>query len=556
MTIRRGTPLRLAAAGVLVLLLLFLFLLLPSSPARLDARAWSDLAGRTVAGAYHVHSRRSDGAADKRTIAQAAARAGLRFLILTDHGDGTRPADPPEYVDGVLCLDAVEISTDEGHYVALDMRPSPYPLGGTADAVVEDVGRLGGFGVAAHPDSPKPELRWTDTSAPIDGIEWLNADSEWRNESRANIARAGLAYLFRRGPALATLLDRPATLDRWDRLTATRPVVGLAGTDAHGGVGRRVEDGSRSGVLGIPSYEASFRTFSLRAVLEHPWSGTAAEDGHALMAAIRSGRVYTTIDALAVPGLLQFEAEGGGRSVDMGGALMPGTPASLIVRALKPASAEIVLLHNGRDVASTRDSMLRTEVTGEGAYRIEVRTPRAPGNPPIPWVASNPIYFLPPESGRQKEELPPQAAIHEQELQADAWRIEKDPGSSAILRTSGGVELDYTLRSGARASQYVAIAAPVSGGTNGVGLTLACDRPTRASIQLRTAEGLRWRTSVYVPTDPRQIFLPIAVFRPVDQAPDRVDASRVTSVLIVIDLTNASPGRSGAVRILRAVLSS
>lgn len=555
MTIRRGTPVRLAAAGVLVLVL-FLFLLLPSSPARLDARAWSDLAGRTVAGAYHVHSRRSDGAADKRTIAQAAARAGLRFLILTDHGDGTRPADPPEYVDDVLCLDAVEISTDEGHYVALDMRPSPYPLGGAADAVVEDVGRLGGFGVAAHPDSPKPELRWTDTSAPIDGIEWLNADSEWRNESRASLARAGLAYLFMRGPALATLLDRPATLDRWDRLTATRPVVGLAGTDAHGGVGRRVEDGSRSGVLGIPSYEASFRTFSLRAVLEHPWSGTAADDAHALMAAIRSGRVYTTIDALALPGLLQFEAEGGGRSVAMGGALAPGTPASLIVRALKPASADIVLLHNGRDVVSTRDSMLRTEVTGEGAYRIEVRTARAPGHPPIPWVVSNPIYVLPPEGPSKKEELPPRGGSDGQELQADAWRIEKDPGSSAILRTSGGVELDYTLRAGARASQYVAIAAPVSGAINGVGLTLASNRPTRVSVQLRTAEGLRWRASVYVSTDPRQVFLPIAAFRAVDQAPDRVDATRVTSVLIVIDLTNATPGRSGVLRILRATLNS
>ena len=138
MTILQRTPVRLAAAGVFVFFL-FLFLLLPPSPTRLDARGWSDLASRTVAGAYHVHSRRSDGAADKRTIAQAAARAGLAFVILTDHGDGTRPPDPPEYLEGVLCVDAVEISTDEGHYVALDMRPSPYPLGGAAQAVVEDI---------------------------------------------------------------------------------------------------------------------------------------------------------------------------------------------------------------------------------------------------------------------------------------------------------------------------------------------------------------------------------------------------------------------------------
>lgn len=552
MNVLQRTPVRLIAAGVLVSLLL-LFLVLPSSPARLDARAWSDLASRTVAGAYHVHSRRSDGAADTRTIAQAAARAGLQFVILTDHGDGTRPSDPPEYLDGVLCLDAVEISTDQGHYVALDMRPSAYPLGGAADAVVEDVARLGGFGVAAHPDSLKPELRWTDTSAPIDGIEWLNADSEWRNESRASLARAGIGYLFRAGPALATLLDRPTTLDRWDRLTATRRVVALAGIDAHGGVGRRMEDGSRSGVLGVPSYESSFRTFSMRAVLDHRWSGRAAEDARALIEAIRSGRIYTTIDALAAPGLLQLEANAGDHVIAMGGGLAPGTPATVAAHVLKPASAQVVLLKNGHEVASTREDVLRAPVEGDGAYRIEVRLDGAPGSPPIPWLVSNPIYVLPP---RKEQELPPEGASHEQELPADAWRIEKDPGSSAILRTRDGIELEYTLRPGPRASQYVAIAAPVAAPISGVAVTLAADRPQRVSVQLRTDAGLRWLKSVYVSKDQRQIFLGIDTFRPVDQAPEHVDTSRVTSVLIVVDLTNASPGRSGAVRVFRAGLST
>ena len=92
-------------------------------------------------------------------------RAGLQFVILTDHGDGTEPA-PPAYVDGVLCIDGVEISTNGGHYVALGMSPAPYPLGGEPVAVVEDVARLGGFGIAAHPDSPKPSLAWTDWDVP------------------------------------------------------------------------------------------------------------------------------------------------------------------------------------------------------------------------------------------------------------------------------------------------------------------------------------------------------------------------------------------------------
>src|SRR4029078_7036197 len=123
-----------------------------------------------------------------------------------------------------------------------------------------------------HPDSPKPALRWTDGQAPIDGIEWLNTDSEWRGESRRRLARAVAGYFLRPAQGIATLLDRPATLERWDQLTRFRPVVTLAAADAHGGVRRATGDTGRTlfGTVGIPKYEACFRTFSNRVVLEHP----------------------------------------------------------------------------------------------------------------------------------------------------------------------------------------------------------------------------------------------------------------------------------------------
>ena len=43
-----------------------------------------------VRGAYHVHSRASDGTGTIEDIAAAAGRAGLRFVVLTDHGDAYR----------------------------------------------------------------------------------------------------------------------------------------------------------------------------------------------------------------------------------------------------------------------------------------------------------------------------------------------------------------------------------------------------------------------------------------------------------------------------------
>ena len=81
-----------------------------------------------VRGAFHIHTVRSDGTGTVDQVAAAAAAAGLKFIVLTDHGDGSREADKPQYRNGVLCIDAVEISTNGGHVVALDLPRSSYCL--------------------------------------------------------------------------------------------------------------------------------------------------------------------------------------------------------------------------------------------------------------------------------------------------------------------------------------------------------------------------------------------------------------------------------------------
>jgi hypothetical protein len=529
------------AASLLTAGGLFYAAIVPPAPLRLDTTGWADLAARTVPGAYHIHTLRSDGVGDKAAVASAAARAGLRFVILTDHGDGTRPPDPPEYVNGVLCLDGVEISTDGGHYVALDMRRAPYPLGGAPDAVVEDVARLGGFGIAAHPDSPKPSLRWTDTRAPVDGIEWLNADSERRKDSRARMIRAGLAYFFRPGPALATLFDRPRTLDRWDRMTTSRKVVGLAATDAHGGVARRNEDDGRRSVadaVGIPSYEASFRAFSTRVILERPLAGDPVLDARAIYSAIRRGSVFTAIDGLAGPGLLDFRRE----------------RTSIVARATLPAGGEVVLLEDGHEVARSRGE-LRYDGGTSGAFRVEVRTPDAPGAPPIPWLVSNPIYVgvraASSAASAPAASLPPRPAA----TAPFAWRIEKDPSSSAVLRTTArSAELQYTLGGGVRNSQFVALATDIHGESfRAIDFSLAADPPARVSVQARTADGRRWGRSFYIDPSGTFVHAQLDDFRPIGDG-GAVDPRAVTSLLLVVDLTNAAPGRSGLLRVLSSSL--
>lgn len=549
-------------AALAAAVIFFVVATLPPAPRRLAAGD-SALARRTIAGAVHVHTGRSDGAGDRAAVAAAAARAGLGFVIVTDHGDATRTPDAPAYLDGVLCLDAVEISTNQGHYLTLGMGPAPYPLGGEASAVVEDVARLGGFGIAAHPDSTRPELAWSDWSAPLDGLEWLNADSEWRNEPRSRLARVLFDYPLRPASALASMLDRPAAIARWDALTADRPVVAIAGHDAHGGIGRGAEyrtAGKRSNwpLPGVPSYEASFRTFSTRVILSAPPTGDADADAAELLHAIRSGRVFTAVDALAGPAVLEFVALRGDRRIEMGETAPPG-PATFVARlAAAPPGGRIVLLRNGVEIAAADGNALRKEwPAANGAYRIEVRIAGAPGDPPVPWVLANPIYF------RQAGE-PRAALVSAVRTTAPAvplprevsWQVEKDRGSTASVVPSGNeVVFFYKLRGPGRGSQYAAAVADLqerAPSGEAVVFTASAVRPARVSVQLRYRRGggQRWGRSVYLDATPRDVRVPIADLLPIDrQSGPAPEVSRAMSLMFVADLTNALPGAANTMRL-------
>ena len=179
-------------------------------------------------------------------------------MIFTDHGDGTRGSDTQVYRYGVLCIDAVEISTNGGHVVALGLPQSEFPLAGELADVLEDVRRMGGMSIAAHPDSPRAELRWNDWNAAVDGIEWLNGDSQWRDEGWGTLGRALFTYPFRRAATLATLLDRPDDLlNRWDTMIRARSVVTVAAADAHARVGPGGDPYGRSLSVHLPSYDRS-----------------------------------------------------------------------------------------------------------------------------------------------------------------------------------------------------------------------------------------------------------------------------------------------------------
>ena len=517
----------------------------------------------TARGALHVHSRRSDGTGTPDGIAAAASRAGLKFVILTDHGDAAREPEPPVYRSGVLLIDAVEVSTDGGHVVALGLPKAPYPLGGEARDVLEDIRRLGGFAIAAHPGSAKPDLRWLEWTSPVDGVEWLNGDSEWRDEPRSALARALFTFPFRPPETLARLLDRSDTiLRRWDAMTARRQVVAVAAGDAHARLGiRSGEPTDNSLALPLPSYESVFRAMSI-AVSPVMLGGDAAADARVIVDGIRAGHVYSSIDALAAPAALSFGAVSGKTQAIAGDILSPTGEVELRVTTNAPDSARIVLLRHGEPLTSAVGKSLTYLVSGERAvYRAEIHLPGAPGDPPVPWILSNPVYV-----GFGKDPPPPTrpppsefATQYDNGLAPD-FTVETSPRSVAALDVvgaeAGGTQLSlrWALGGTAAESPHAALvkpAGPALSGYDRLMFTARADQPMRLSVQLRVptaAGGERWHRSVHIDDTPRQVTIFFDDLTPRGQTTQRRPVlSDVRDLLFVIDTVNTRPGTSGVI---------
>jgi hypothetical protein len=498
-----------------------------------------------------VHSNRAGGSGSLDEIARAAEAAGLQFVVVTDHGDATRTPDPPAYRRNVLVLDGVEISTMSGHLIALGLTAaSPYPLGAETRDTIEDVHRQGGWAVAAHPDSPKPELRWTEANLPVDGLEWLNADSEWRDEGLAGLFFSVGRYLVRPPEAIASIFDRPtASLSRWDRLSRGRPVVGLAAVDAHARLGFEGDDDDGATVLARPTYEDLFRTVVQAVELEAPLTGDGASDATAILGALRSGRTYSVVSAQAAPGQVTFTASEGNATRRMGQSLETDRPIDLVASVPEPADATLELLRNGEAVASGTGRVTFQHSGGSAVYRAEVRLP----GHGVPWIVTNAIRVGPPET-----EVPDAAELAAGVVLALSepghWVVEKHDRSAGAVADAGtqGITLTFDLVGGSADGQYAAAVHPLSGADqfDTVTMTLKAAAPMRVSVQMRApgrAGGERWQRSVYVDEQPRAVTLRLDDFRPVGETAEILDVARARSLLVVVDSWHTQPGTRGQV---------
>ena len=519
-----------------------------------------------VSGVAHIHTTHSDGGGTVADIESAAAAAGLDFVIVTDHN--SLAAKPREgYGDtGVLTIVGTEISNHEGHLLAVGLPAPTYRFSGDGLDTLRDLDDLGSLSFAAHPESPREDLRWTGWNLPGDwGIEILNGDSQWRAAGWTSLLATALLYPLNSDYSLLRLLRRPAALSRWDDLLARRHAPAIAGADAHGTLR------PAAATLPLPTYEAVFRIAQNYVLLEQPLSGNAPADTAAILAALARGRAYIGVGALAPADRFFFLAERDGSRWTMGDTVASGGPVQLQAGGARPANARITLYRNGVTVA-TADGPLDTRVTEPGVYRVEVQVPGWD----VPWVVSNPIYVLTePERARRARaaELPAPVvaeaaaildsfdrdstfvATADDSTRQDVQFIDPDggPDGSSVARIAFRLGEPSTEHP----SPFASLASYQSrdlAGRNGLVFSLRSDDTYRFWVQVRdrnpeTLEGTEsWFASVKTGNAWRTVTLPFNRLRSVDPYTDgTLDLADIEAIVFLVDIGAVPPGTEGVI---------
>ena len=366
---------------------------LPSPPGWPPAGAADEYAA-----AIHVHSRYShDGRGTVEEIAAAAARAGVRVVLLTDHNTLGALADGKEgWYGPTLVLVGSEVTTDRGYLLVLDPRPDslvtqrgiPFP------EAFEHYREDGAIVILAHPDHPR--LGWRQaTLPPVDGIEAFDVFDQVVAAPLPRQLMGLIAYPANPVMAVLSVVHWPqGVLQSWDRMARERPTIGVLGLDAHGGIELTEEAGVR-----FPSHETAFGLGRLHVVAGEPLEQDEA-DRTRVYRALRRGRFYNAFDGLADPAGFGFEAHRDGAVARMGDTVESG--AGWLFEARVPPFGETVV-RVVRDGAVVREAPgpgpLRWPASVPGVYRVEVDlgTNLFPITSArrMPWIFSNPIYVRP-----------------------------------------------------------------------------------------------------------------------------------------------------------------
>ena len=341
-------------------------------------------------GAIHIHSTYSDGGGSVSDIVRAGQKAGPDFLILTDHDTLQPRYDGHQgYHDGLLLLVGEEVNTSAGHLLALGVGrdvDQDGPLG--LPALIDEISEAGGVSIAAHPTGRRP---WTDwTVEKMDGLELLNANSDWRDDGVLELLRAVVFLPFLPDGVFNSLIDRPDEAIRlWMHRAQRQPVTVIGSLDAH----ERIPLwGERH--LSFPTYERLFGLIRTYVITGMELTGGAGVDEGILLDAIRRGSCYVVLEGYEPAPGFAFELTTGAETRSMGSTVAFQDGGRLHVTAPSSGPVRIRLYRNEVPLIETEGHELFVEVPGPGVYHTEVYQLRGTllrGERQRLWIISNAI---------------------------------------------------------------------------------------------------------------------------------------------------------------------
>jgi hypothetical protein len=332
-------------------------------------------------GAVHLHSCYSDGSGTVREITAAARRAGLDFVVLTDH-DTLRPAEDrwDGWHDGVLVVVGVEVTCQfRSHIVVFGAREVAALRFKPLARVLFDLQNQGAVAFVAHAQpahimgfSMKAGELTDWEVAGFAGVELWS----FMHDICDGMAPWRIPSFIRNWPQRVRG-PNATTVAHWDRVTARRRFPAIGSLDNHA----FIVPGLGATIL---SYEEGFRTLRTH-VLAQECTGRR-DDARLITDTLCRGRAFLALDMVAPATGFRFEADGRrGDHLQMGDEATWAGPAVLEVRS--PVQATLTLLRAGRPVAETVGTALRYTAEAPGVYRAEARLGGKP------WVYTNPIYL-------------------------------------------------------------------------------------------------------------------------------------------------------------------
>mgnify|MGYP001559573191 CR=1 FL=1 len=326
--------------------------------------------GKIFRGVFHVHSSFShDSKASLETIYQMAQKAHLDFVAVTDHNnvDAVESYEKSNLPKDPLLIFGNEISSSNGHLIALGVHEIPPPDKEAGQELVDWIHEKGGVAIIPHPLGKKS--KWLDWEIRrFDGLEVYNF---FHNIFDNNLIEFGLEFAFLPPSIFLRVLDNNMTryFELYDRVLQHDKVAALSGTDAH--VRFKIFGWTPENLL------LSFQSVNTLVLAD-------SLEPKKIIEAIGKGRCFTAFESFGDASDFIFQAEQGTRSYTMGDNLAADFPMHFTVRVPQPA--KIRLLRDGQVVLEKEGTQAVYQDTQAGVYRVEVYRGKKL------WIISSPIY--------------------------------------------------------------------------------------------------------------------------------------------------------------------